>query len=619
MNRLLVVETRDAESQVKKELVRKPAWLVSSNEQVVMNLREAGLDARWLGEDASLQDFADAQRKAISFARNWYRELPSSEVLVYRGIQLGSLVELSFGSYLINFFQKRVGLQRFLEKYPIQEATLIYGPQPKVHSFYSGEGETSIPFLLREAGVWTEEVLIRSRRISYSMDLWMKTAIRSCMPAWTEPGVSLKDSVLFCAAPSQIESVLAQVKGKHRLIYLDETFQFGKRARLREGFGAGYLAFERWCQHQPPTATRTAFLGRFDQAWPTVKEKMSASRIPTQRLDWFATDKVRELTLWIDAFHGFFDRENIRAVVLDEDVIEFRRCLASVARSRGIPSLVLLHATTPSFCGGFDLAPLTADAIAVGGEGLASDCVSNGIAREKIVVTGVPRYDRLQTLDAGRAKRDIEKNLGVLLKRPLVVFAATYINPRLDPRGNWWDVERAYRDFFRTLVSFPEYSLLVKLYQRDTNPDWIRRIATEEGVGQAIFTEQVDLLHAFSAADLAVSFMSGAVTEAFLLRRPIIILDYLKRIPPLAPLSTASGQRPKFVVRNAEELKEAIRPFLEHRSESFSDTHEGDLIAEAWVGKRDGLASQRVARIISQMLDEPVRDKQPFPRAFAVS
>jgi len=290
-------------------------------------------------------------------------------------------------------------------------------------------------------------------------------------------------------------------------------------------------------------------------------------------------------------------------LIVDEDVVEFRRCLVSVCRPLKIPSLVLLHATTPTFCRGFDLAPLTADYIAVGGEGIRDDCINYGISPNQVIQTGVPRYDYISRLDRFSCRRAIEGRFGVRLKKETVILAGTYIAEKLEFRGNCYDVERGYRDFFEIMSRYPEKSVIVKLYPMDPYSEWVKRIAFDAGMRDVIFVANYDLPSLIIAADYVATFYSSAVTEAFLLKKPTVVLGYLSRIPPLPPLSRLPGSM--FTARKKEELEKILSAFFAKEDDfmkSFTET--GAELAASWAGPCDGLASQRVVSLVCKMTSE---------------
>ncbi|GEM_PF-4430840 len=615
MNRAVFVETPDVERALRSSaLAGGTALVASSRERVVEVLRQKGIEAVWTGEDTPAGEIRAAEETAYATARGWSSEPGIRAALAYRGVDLGACVQLSFGSYLARTFGDWTRLRCFVEAHAVREALVLRAPAVAPKSFYPDPPETDIPALLRAAGVRVSEETVRSSppRANAPRALF-KSFAKGFLPAFTPPRRTDGRSVLFCGALKQLEGVLAASSSEGPVTVLDREAQIATRARLASRYGAGYLRFDSWIAADRRSPERSRYMREFGRAWPSLLERLRSSRgrdllganvfaLAAPRLAWFDEEKVAELAAWIDGFHKLFDRQDIGALVLNEDVLEFHRTLASVARERGVPSLVLLHATTPSFCRGFDLVPLTAERIAVGGEGLKADCERWGIPADRIHVTGVPRYEPLARLDPDACRKELAALCGFTADRPIITFAATYHNDRFDPRGDRRDIRSAYEDLFAALSrAAGGCQLFIKLYHHLASPEEeidVRPLAQGAGV-KVFFDARFELLRALAGSDLCVTFPSGAVTEAALLGKPFIVLDHLSRIRGFEPLARLA---PGCLAGDRAALERSLERFFAKDPAWMAAAAEATRrVAAEWAGPVEGSAS-RIAGLVREMV-----------------
>lgn len=607
MSALFLIETPASISLLRRALKKEPgACCVSSDEFVVMALRRFGVECLWLGEHFSPNELASADRRGFEWAAEWHARTADRELFEYRGIDLAFLVELAFGSYLARLFREEARVRNFLAHEKIDRVCLIHRHADRLGSFYASRGESLAAKAFSFHGILVEERRIHVRKsgaFAGLMDAVKKIARAATVIFLKPPAKDGREAVLFCSATQHIENLVREMKDRRRLFYLDEERQFSKRAFVREN-GIHYLSCDAFdCMVRSSDESRV-FLGRFKKLWPVFLESVAKGEtffpLIEDRLSYFAA-RVPTLVRRIDVFYDLLQRYDVKVVVADEDVIEFRRTLVSVAARLGKKSLVVLHATTPSFSHGVDLAPLTATALSVGGNALKSDSECYGIPGDRIVVTGVPRYDKLHILDANECRTGLCRRYGLSSDRPIVFLAGTYISDRLDSRGDWWDLERAYHDLFTALAKHPDKQVLIRPYRMDENRRWIEWIAKQCGVRGVICSDmRSDFEREMAGADLVVTFQSSAVTEAFALKKKVIVLDYLKRIGRLNTLSEKPCST--FLAQNRSEIESLLKRLFSRDEDTARDLETaGAHITSEWAGGCDGGASKRVAELVEKL------------------
>ncbi len=622
MRDLFLIETTGCVSLLKSiRGERSEGYCASFDELVIRELKTAGISAVWLGNFSNAQELAQADDVAVSAARGWHE---GQTHWSYRGVNLASLVELALGPYLMRALEYLTCADNFLKVHSFRQVTVLRKiPERPVSSLNWMPSEAIAEALFKMLGCNVQVKTVQKidkPAVHFNFKIAAKKTMEFLTKIFshfeTSGGATLSQkTILICSALHHIQNLAPLVARKNRVIYLDESFQ-GSKLNFLHRHQIFYMPMP-WLDHKlcQESQEKRNFVQRLRVEWPGIMDLLKQSKdwqwrgvpifcLAELKLRFFADIKVPELLDRIDIFFDVLSRWNIQAVVVDEDVIEFRKGLVSVARLLGIPSLVVLHASTPSFCKGLDLAPLTADYLAVGGEGIKHDCVQWGISPEKIVVSGIPRYDGLKKMNSHRSRKEIERTLGISSKKELVVFAATYIADHLETRGSWTDIERAYRDFFEVMSRFPDKQILVKLYPMDPNPSWVRRIAEESGVFDVLFAGDCDLPTVLAGADYALSFYSSAVTEAFVLGKWTVVMDYLSRLSPIEPLSHYPGS--VFTVKNKAQLETLLHGFFDRDENILRAAEQARAeLTFAWAGRCDGRASLRVSDFLDRMVTNP--------------
>jgi hypothetical protein len=238
-----------------------------------------------------------------------------------------------------------------------------------------------------------------------------------------------------------------------------------------------------------------------------------------------------------------------------------KRVAVAVARQHGIPSAVVQHGA-PYISFGF--APLAADALFAWGESSRRQFQRWGIPRDRLRVTGPPKYDaRCAGLHANAAAPPQRKNPS----RQLVLFASVHHN---DDRPDVVSLQftaatnaEMVRMALRALRRFPACKLVIKLHPRTRDPQFFSDLLAEFPE----LTKRVRMLRRCRNERLVrqsacvLSCASSAGIEAMLCGVPVI---------QLMPAGSADLLRPEdwpfaATARTQEELESCLDAVLDGR------------------------------------------------------
>jgi len=221
--------------------------------------------------------------------------------------------------------------------------------------------------------------------------------------------------------------------------------------------------------------------------------------------------------------------------------------------------------------------------------------ISMGGSPEKIFVTGQPRFDLLyqKQLDEDQLKSE----LGIPKDKGLITLA-TQPSPSLRIWGEGL-YERVVTAVARAMAKFPEKQLILKLHPAETGVE-CRQILNQIGYSQAIICQDVDIHQLLNASDLLIAVHSTVALEAMLLDKPVITMNLSKQ-PDFFPYAESGAALGVYQEADlAPAMKRAlydpkIRNELEQNRKRFVEEH---------AYKLDGQASQRVADLINQLIEQ---------------
>ena len=202
-----------------------------------------------------------------------------------------------------------------------------------------------------------------------------------------------------------------------------------------------------------------------------------------------------------------------------------------------------------------------------------------------VVVTGQPRYDKLVMANRIFTREQFCAKSGLDAHRKIVLVATQ----------GWSMREIFMRIVLGALKKIPEVQIVIKPHPRE-NSDVYRRAVDEQNVKAVILPRSSDIVEALYACDLLVAAFSTVITEALILGKPAVTLNLMTEDP--APYYKEATLR----VNTEQDLASAIKKALYDGKTREKLKKAGRKFAFNHTYKQDGKATQRVIKLIEQML-----------------
>ncbi len=319
--------------------------------------------------------------------------------------------------------------------------------------------------------------------------------------------------------------------------------------------------------------------------------------IEMRRLGVFEALAWRALLLMhtLDAADELLDR-SVRAVVVASDVHPVGKAIVHLANARGIPTIVVQHGLYGNDGEALTLGflPLSAATVCVWGEGSAQILERHGVARERIRLTGQPRFDQIVALREQDWHHRICDQLELAHSCRFLTFASQNIFRRDEQRL------AILQSFGRLCEDIPESVVVVKLHPAENLRLWEQSAAKLE-LPRVRIVKQIDLHRLLAASDVVMTVFSTVGLEALLLGKPLVVLTDLERSYEMEYLQAGAA-----IPAESEHLTDAVRRILYD-----SSTREAlRKAAESFVRYHTlGLNAQAADRVSAVIYDHQVHAK----------
>ncbi len=390
------------------------------------------------------------------------------------------------------------------------------------------------------------------------------------------------------------------------LIFLcrDTMVSAAKKLNIQSAAVGGYLNFR--------AAARTAEIHRaLKKVWEFVEqheECLSDARyrdIPVWELlkpivKHFFFELFNPLSKLLALAESALERERPDLVVHTDTYQMGMRCFIALAKQKGIPILRIQYAMT-----------LPRD-YQDGGENnyaVAGECFREQLLRElprdkdKIVVTGQPRYDRYVLDD--RSAAEIRRRLTLDPSKKIVLFASTHYydtgsGEDTDPLG----MHEHYvwlKTIYAELNKLKGVHILVKPHPNINDSIEMHRKVIRDLCASDTFTlfpRTHDIVELIKVSDVFVTFGSTTVLEAMIWEKPIVMVDlYYEAIEtmPYVQQAVVVG------VAKKEGILPAVVAMLEDREAREKIRSNQKKFIECWLYKVDGRSSARVVDLMTTL------------------
>jgi UDP-N-acetylglucosamine 2-epimerase len=305
---------------------------------------------------------------------------------------------------------------------------------------------------------------------------------------------------------------------------------------------------------------------------------------------------------YIEETEKFIRKVKPDIVIVMEDISPIYRVITRVCKQSRIPTLVIQHGILAGDMKGFDVMPIEADKQAVWGDASKKWAVERGKPSETQVVTGNPRFDPIVATEgkSEREKRWVYDKLGLTPQKGIVVLATSWYAPVAScyvPE----EIEVFVSKTLEAMKEFPEKQVVVKLHPayREEYEEIARAIANELQIANVFITHRF-LWELLSICDLLITDFSTVGLEGMLFDKPVIIFSPMKTLE----LNRYAGSGAALEVYEEENLVPAIKGALYDKEVRRKLAEARNRFIYEYAYLQDGKASQRVANLIEQMIEE---------------
>lgn len=300
----------------------------------------------------------------------------------------------------------------------------------------------------------------------------------------------------------------------------------------------------------------------------------------------------------------FIRQKKIRAVLLRDDMREFERTVIAAAKELGIPTLVVQHGIVAEE-NLFNY--IFADAIFIWGDGFRNRFKLND-GRQKLFVTGNPRYDICFNWKPFNSRAGLFNNLRLDPKKTTILFAAQAIikfsSYRTDDENDIF--RKKLLDFFKAA---PQYQLIIKIHPYE-DENVYKRALKGYGLSNVRLVRDINIFELIAHSDLLLTKNSTTGLEAMIFDKPLITIELSKRRDQVP-----YGEKGAAIsIHSVEEIVDAIKSSLDDIKAKELLRANRLKFVDNFAYKIDGKASVRVVNKIDEILEKGLEntfDKEP--------
>lgn len=220
----------------------------------------------------------------------------------------------------------------------------------------------------------------------------------------------------------------------------------------------------------------------------------------------------------------------------------------------------------------------------------------NGVPEYKIVITGQPRFDRIQMIKTSNSKFDVISALGLNpAKKIFILTTAPFVE-----EGLWQEDERS--TFLESIVSAirkTDAQLIIKVHPRE-GADPYKKIANMDPGNIVVVKNEIELYNLLNASYAMITVLSTTGLEALIFEKPLIIVNFFGDSDPINYVTKGVA----IGVNRKEDLTSAIVDVLynEEVCQKLAKARKNFVYEYSYI--QDGKASERVANTIIKMAEE---------------
>lgn len=308
------------------------------------------------------------------------------------------------------------------------------------------------------------------------------------------------------------------------------------------------------------------------------------------------------------AFDSFLKRHNIDLITFNVDTMKFQKTLVSVASKLNIPTLVIQHGLAGNRNQGnskiytIGFIPFAANKIAVWGRTAKEWLMHHGIAEERIIITGSPRFDKYIKMNQDKSlkqniKNSIYQHFEIKKDKKLILFTPNNqgFNLRFTSLHlTLLETENIYRCVLNTMNNISNSHLIIKLHPNDPDEYISNMLIKNLGIKNVSVVRKYNLEHLLISCDCQITTWSTTGLEGLLFGNPLICIKFRNRKydVPYIEYNVA------YEVSKCEDLPSTIKKVL-NNPDALKINYKKFI--EDYTYKTDGLATKRVAKLVENL------------------
>lgn len=487
-----------------------------------------------------------ANAQTYELANVWHSQTLIDQIIRYEEIPIASLIEKDFTYCLIRLVRRLLVIKELIKKKNIGCIYYFEQPQIKPHTIRWQAEESILPAIAKLLQSYTGipvKILGFRSQPAYrpNLHLWFQKILRPVTSflynKWIRTG-NQKNGVLFSGNPAFLFPVAREVSKSAGPVYFEEWLGPNLIKRLREkkitgiSLWDGFSFFdflekqrlkERWQELIDLQGLEKQLAPIFQiegvPLFPALKD----------RINFFIQELFPDLYIYLKRLDRILSQTSFQSLLVDEDVSEKKRALVLMANRKKIKTVVMMHGVPARRIG---YAPLSANYMAVWGDAYMTCLEQWGIASDRLVITGNPRYEGLLPHQNYSLRPDLQQL--VTTTKPVLLALNMY-------RESWkqcffgesftyLEMQENIEKVCRVLSHFPELSLVIKLHPRDQHPESYERmvkVAKKEAPNLKIALTQQDNIFALLQSCFCVFTSGSSVSvDALWYHKPVFLLDF---------------------------------------------------------------------------------------------
>jgi len=517
---------------------------------------------------------------------------------VVNGISLADLCRLEVQDYYLDYAHLAGALCRVLAERPTSTCTIFSIDPERAEALGA-----SIAHLVERVESWTPPLITGVRQIGRTVRQWKNRsrggdghAVRLSALRSSSSNSALRAPLLFVSEATPMAQMFAVVErhleNVHRVRSVRLQLAGNRDTIAIENDGGAVVA-----TFAHPSALPCGRQGRFSTEWreaaratrSTFIERpysgaagVACLRAPVRHLlEHLYWERFDRLVEHLELADVLVEIARPDVLVVGNDRWWVGQAFVRAAQRRGIPTVLMQDGLA---CDKATWSWISADHVAAFSPVLQEVLVSHGVARDRIVITGQPRYDSLCE------KRQLRDNASIRAARSAVgAVGSSCVLLATQPHQHAERVLLAVE----ALLSVEGVQVLLRPHPSESAGKYAACVAAN--AHRVLLTRGTGIDALLDAADVVVTEYSTVALEGAMLSIPVIIASFLgDRSDPRVfdGLSVA--------VQSPEALRDATQRFLSYRGNATETAIDAERL-HSLVGPLDGRSGARVAGLIQSL------------------